>query len=177
MRTHHHELDLSHGTFSICAGLGSIYTLSIIHSSSPRPKHTPTASSIAISGWSTSPSSQMAGANSSPSFPLPRSRATYVGYSPVPHEEGHLFVFLGMPAIPVFDTRRRKWRVIRTFFTVQIRKQPRSPSDSLHTSFWGFSSFPFAGRVTSSNPYPHLVVHPGHPQSIGTLRMVYEYHA
>ncbi|KAJ7478903.1 hypothetical protein FB451DRAFT_1131191 [Mycena latifolia] len=52
-----------------------------------------------------------------PDFPLPKHVVEdLVGYQMVPHHDGRSFVFIGSPALPVFDTRRRKWSVIMTSF-------------------------------------------------------------
>ncbi|KAJ7681286.1 hypothetical protein B0H17DRAFT_1333769 [Mycena rosella] len=52
-----------------------------------------------------------------PDFPLPKAVTDdLVGYHLVPHRDGRAFVFTGIPALPVFDTKRRKWSVMHTTF-------------------------------------------------------------
>ncbi|KAJ6543642.1 hypothetical protein B0H10DRAFT_2244374 [Mycena sp. CBHHK59/15] len=48
-------------------------------------------------------------------FPLPKQfTGDLVGFSMVPHADGRAFVFTGCPMVAVFDTKRKKWSVMRT---------------------------------------------------------------
>ncbi|KAJ7020192.1 hypothetical protein C8F04DRAFT_309083 [Mycena alexandri] len=53
-----------------------------------------------------------------PDFPLPKEiMRDLVGYKLAPTPDGRAFLFTGMPAIPVFDMKRRKWDFMPTTFT------------------------------------------------------------
>ncbi|KAJ7174743.1 hypothetical protein C8R46DRAFT_892211 [Mycena filopes] len=53
-----------------------------------------------------------------PDFPLPKDLVRdLVGYKLAPSPDGRAFVFTGLPLVPVFDMKRRKWTIVSTTYT------------------------------------------------------------
>ncbi|KAJ6564146.1 hypothetical protein B0H19DRAFT_75821 [Mycena capillaripes] len=94
-----------------------------------------------------------------PDFPLPKMVTdNLIGYKMVPHRDGRAFVFLGMPTLPVFDMKRRKWSLMQTTFTLDAQ-----------TPDWPYPSFrlmEYAAHCVGDRLYVFGGLH--HESKIGT---------